>query len=773
MAQLPAELTGPIQCLMIDNFDSFSWNLYQQLCLLGAQVVVVRNDALEPAYFPHLKIQCLIISPGPGHPKTDSGISREAMSYFAGKVPVLGVCMGLECLVDMYGGEIEYAGEIMHGKTSRIRHDGRGCLKGIEQGFSSIRYHSLSAGIKSLPDVLAITASTEESGVVMGVRHRTFTVEAVQYHPESILSEGGNALIKNFLELKGGTWAENPNYQVHDISLPPFPIASPNGVPNPKRLPTILEKIHQQRLKDVAASKATPGTTPLDLTTLLSLHVSPPLIPLLPRLRQIPDRPALMAEIKRASPSKGDIAPTANAAQQALTYALAGASVISVLTEPTWFKGSLLDMRLARQAIDSLPNRPAILRKDFIIDEYQIQEARLHGADTVLLIVAMLPVPRLKLLYKCAKGLGMEPLVEVNNAEEMQAALDLGARVIGVNNRNLHDFEVDMGTTTRLADMVKQHDVVLCALSGIKSNEDVRGYTEQGVKAVLVGESLMRADDPAVFIRHLLDLPERVREEKAYQPLVKICGVRSPDVALAAANAGADLLGLVFAPHSKRFVTLEEATRISTSIRQRRATGDIVTETPSMMPPANVPWFNMHAERLSKTIARSRPLLVGVFQKQSLDEILCAVSVAQLDIVQLHGSEPLEWARHIPVPVIRAFHVKSGAENESLIDIARPGLHEFVLLDSVRDAKEGEEALSGGSGKVLDWEAIKAAVEDVGETQKMPVIVAGGLSPENVKAVVAIAKPWAVDVSGGVENEDGSSKDIAKIKAFVHAAKDV
>ena len=768
---LPAELTRPVQCLMIDNFDSFSWNLYQQLCLLGAEVVVIRNDAIEPAQFPQLQIQCLVISPGPGHPKTDSGISREAIQYFAGKVPVLGVCMGLECLVDMYGGEVSYAGEIMHGKTSRIRHDGRGCLKSIEQAFPSTRYHSLSAEIKSMPKELVITSTTEESGVIMGVRHRTYTIEAVQYHPESVLSEGGNSLIKNFLELKGGTWAENPSFQAHEPSLPPFPITPPNGVTNPKRLPTILEKIHQQRLKDVAVAKSTPGTTPSDLTTLLSLHLSPPQISFLSRLRQVPGCPALMAEIKRASPSKGDIAPNTNAAQQALTYALAGASVISVLTEPTWFKGSLLDMRLARQAIDGLPNRPAILRKDFIVDEYQIQEARLHGADTVLLIVALLPVTRLTQLYNCAKQLGMEPLVEVNNAEEMQAALDLGARVIGVNNRNLHDFEVDMGTTTRLVDMVKQHDVVLCALSGIKSNVDVREYTKQGVNAVLVGESLMRAEDPAAFIRHLLDLPEPLKEEKAYKPLVKICGIRSPDIAVAAADAGADLLGLVFAPHSKRFVSLEEAIQISAAIRQRRATDHTIADA-STDPPVNSPWFILHAERLSKSLVQSRPLLVGVFQGQSLDEILHAVSVAQLDIVQLHGSEPLEWAQHIPVPVIRAFHIKSGEEKASLADITRSGLHQFLLLDSVRDAKEGEEALSGGSGKVLDWEAIKSAVGDGEGVQRLPVIIAGGLTPESVKAIVAAAKPWAVDVSGGVETEDGSSKDVEKIKAFVLAAKD-
>ena len=135
-----------------------------------------------------------------------------------------------------------------------------------------------------------------------------------------------------------------------------------------------------------------------------------------------------MAEVKRASPSKGPIAMRTNAAQQALTYALSGASVISVLTEPTWFKGSLLDMRLARQAVDALgAARPAILRKEFIFDEYQIAEARLWGADTVLLIVAMLEQAQLERLCAYARALGMEPLVEVNNAQEMRRAFEIGA----------------------------------------------------------------------------------------------------------------------------------------------------------------------------------------------------------------------------------------------------------------------------------------------------------------------------------------------------------
>jgi len=221
---------------------------------------------------------------------------------------------------------------------------------------------------------------------------------------------------------------------------------------------------------------------------------------------------ALLAEVKRASPSKGDIvdASSPSAPAIALSYALAGASVISVLTEPKWFKGSLDDMRAVRAAVDALPNRPAVLRKDFILDPYQIDEARVYGADTVLLIVAMLSDSKLAELYDHSISRGMEPLVEVNNAEELERALKVGAKVIGVNNRNLHDFNVDMATTSRIADVIKEKyperasEVILIALSGITGRQDVERYAAQGVSAVLVGESLMRAHDKGAFVRELL-----------------------------------------------------------------------------------------------------------------------------------------------------------------------------------------------------------------------------------------------------------------------------
>lgn len=786
-------LEEPTETLLIDNFDSFTWNLYQYLCILGANVRVVRNDALTAEDFPKLRIKNLLISPGPGHPRTDSGISRDAIKYFAGKVPVLGVCMGLECVVDVYGGDISYAGEIKHGKTSKVQHDGRGIFKDIPQGIVSTRYHSLAADVKSLPADLAITAVTQESGVVMGVRHRKYTVESVQYHPESIMSDGGDSILKNFLGLKGGTWEENPAFSVTDTDDPKL-LAEKSGSTSSSKAPTILEKIYAQRLKDVEAAKATPGTTEADLSTLLSLHLSPPLISFVSRLRA--RSPALMAEIKRASPSKGDIALSASAAQQALTYALAGASVISVLTEPTWFKGSLLDMRLARQAIDSLPNRPAILRKDFILAEYQISEARLHGADTVLLIVAMLSPDRLNALYHYSLSLGMEPLVEVNNPAEMERAIELGAKVIGVNNRNLHDFQVDMGTTSRLAKLTAEHDVTLCALSGITGPEDVRGYVKEGVGAVLVGEALMRASDPAAFIRHLLDFPEPEvsPSSSARSPRVKICGLRSKQDALAAADAGADFVGVVFAPHSKRFVDVSIAADIAQFVRGLSKPS--APSPPRTTTSATLPWFANCAARLESSLeATKRPLVVGVFQGQSLEEIQRIVAAVQLDLVQLHGDEPADWAKHIPVPVIRAFHLPAKSSPTSVSDataspnttvhetgastrdMTRPGLNQFILLDAVRPGAK----LSGGAGMALDWEAARSIV-DAGELASssstiasspsappLPIILAGGLTPENIAEAAKIVRPWAVDVSGGVESN--GAKDPAKIRAFIAAAK--
>lgn len=261
---------------------------------------------------------------------------------------------------------------------------------------------------------------------------------------------------------------------------------------------TILDTIVARRREDVREAMA---TTPIGELQ-ARLADAPEVIDFKARLLQSPPV-AVIAEVKRASPSKGDIAPGIDAAEQALRYASAGAAGISILTEPTWFKGTLDDMLAARTAIASLGgSRPAILRKDFIIDTYQVVEARAFGADSLLLIVASLRDDEIATLIEFSRELGMEPLVEVNNAEEMNRAIDLGAEVIGVNNRDLRSFTVDLGTTDRLAGMVPEN-IVLAALSGISNRADVERFQSAGARAVLVGEALMAAADPGAKIAEL------------------------------------------------------------------------------------------------------------------------------------------------------------------------------------------------------------------------------------------------------------------------------
>jgi anthranilate synthase/aminodeoxychorismate synthase-like glutamine amidotransferase len=190
--------------LLIDNYDSFTYNLYQFLAEIGAEVIVRRNDELTIEQCRELHPDHVVISPGPGDPN-DSGISRDVIREFAGKVPVLGVCLGHQCIYDVYGGTVTGAGEIRHGKISRIKHDGKGVFAGIPAEFAACRYHSLAGTAPTLPDELTVTA-TSESGIIMGVRHKEFTVEGVQFHPESIATDHGKDLLRNFLKLEGGRW---------------------------------------------------------------------------------------------------------------------------------------------------------------------------------------------------------------------------------------------------------------------------------------------------------------------------------------------------------------------------------------------------------------------------------------------------------------------------------------------------------------------------------------------------------------------------------------
>ena len=189
--------------LMIDNYDSFTYNLVQYLQALGAQVQVVRNDALSVAQITALAPQRIVISPGPGNPD-QAGVSLQVIEQLGPRIPVLGVCLGHQSIGQVYGGKVIRAGNIMHGKTSPIRHEGKGVFAGLPDGYQATRYHSLVVDKDCLPEALEVTAWTENADgsmeEVMGLRHREYPVEGVQFHPEAILTEHGHALLKNFLE---------------------------------------------------------------------------------------------------------------------------------------------------------------------------------------------------------------------------------------------------------------------------------------------------------------------------------------------------------------------------------------------------------------------------------------------------------------------------------------------------------------------------------------------------------------------------------------------
>jgi indole-3-glycerol phosphate synthase len=207
---------------------------------------------------------------------------------------------------------------------------------------------------------------------------------------------------------------------------------------------------------------------------------------------------SLIAEMKRASPSRGDIRPGARVADIVRAYEESGARAVSVLTEPRWFGGSLDDLAEARAAVE-LP----IIRKDFLVDPYQLVEARVAGADAALLIVAALGRERLEEMMQAAAELGLDTLVEVHDEDEVEVAVEAGAEIIGINNRDLHSLEVDLRTTFRLLADVPAGTVVV-AESGISGRGDVRELEDAGVDAILVGEALMRVDDPRRAVEELL-----------------------------------------------------------------------------------------------------------------------------------------------------------------------------------------------------------------------------------------------------------------------------
>jgi indole-3-glycerol phosphate synthase/phosphoribosylanthranilate isomerase/anthranilate synthase/indole-3-glycerol phosphate synthase/phosphoribosylanthranilate isomerase len=443
-----------------------------------------------------------------------------------------------------------------------------------------------------------------------------------------------------------------------------------------------------------------------------------------------PGRVNLIAEVKRSSPSAGAIRSDADPVQVASLYAAHGAAAISVLTEPVYFSGSLADLRAVCAAVSC----PA-LRKDFIVDAHQVLEAAAAGAEAVLLIVASLAPAEIVTLRTLAEDeLGMDALVEVHDESEMQIAIDCGARIIGVNNRNLATLAVDLATSRALA-CYAQPGRVLVSESGLRTAADLRQLAELGYNAFLMGERLMRAPDPARELETLIaqSFPQTPgcsrntqsqgsSEFESGEVKVKVCGLTDAGDARLAVELGATMLGFNFYPRSPRYIAPAQARPIIAAI------------------PASIE-------------------TVGVFVNATVEEIASAIAASGISAIQLHGDEPPEFCRRLKqrlpgVSVIKAFRTEPGFAPE----MAAQYPADAVLIDAAC-------AGFGGSGIEADWDRARAVAAVLPRA-----ILAGGLTPGNVAAAIERVHPFAVDVCSGVEAVSGKGhKDSVRMHEFFAA----
>lgn len=415
-----------------------------------------------------------------------------------------------------------------------------------------------------------------------------------------------------------------------------------------------------------------------------------------------------ICEVKKASPSKGIIAEHFPYLDIAKEYEVAGAAAISVLTEPDFFKGD----KKYLQEIASTVKIP-VLRKDFIIDEYQIYQAKVWGASAILLICACLDVPTLTKFRELADSLGLSSLVEAHDENEVQMAIDCGARIIGVNNRNLKDFTVDVQNSVRLRNLV-QDDVIFVSESGLETPEDIQVLRDNNIGVALMGETFMRSPNKVEKLAYLYG-------PTYYTPKVKMCGISKVETIPAVVEAKPDYMGLVFAP-SKRQVTVEQAKILIEELHKQ--------------------CINHYDTKVVKT--------VGVFVNETLDNLVRIADTANLDAVQLHGDEDEAFIQSLKertnVEVWKAVQIRSAADVEKWIDSSA----DMLLFDAYHKDERG------GTGEVFDWSSLDAF--------ERPFMLAGGIDSTNVARAIRTVRPYGIDISSGIETN--GVKDDEKIKAF-------
>jgi len=435
-----------------------------------------------------------------------------------------------------------------------------------------------------------------------------------------------------------------------------------------------------------------------------------------------------ICEVKKASPSKGIIAEHFPYLEIAKEYEVAGAAAISVLTEPDFFKGD----KKYLQEIASTVKIP-VLRKDFIIDEYQIYQAKVWGASAILLICACLDVPTLTKFRELADSLGLSSLVEAHDEVEVQMAIDCGARIIGVNNRNLKDFTVDVQNSVRLRNLV-QDDVIFVSESGLETPEDIQVLRDNNIGVALMGETFMRSPNKIEKLAYLYG-------STYYTPKVKMCGISKIETIPAVIEANPDYMGLVFAP-SKRQVTVDQAKTLVEELHKQYANR-----------------YNRDAEQYSnQTLIHQESIkTVGVFVNETVESLLKIAKEVKLDVIQLHGDEDESFIQTLKeqsnVEVWKAVQVRSAADAEAWIDSSA----DMLLFDAYHKDERG------GTGEVFDWSSL--------DEFERPFMLAGGINSTNVARAIRTVRPYGIDISSGIETE--GVKDDEKIKAFTNIVRTI
>ena len=429
-----------------------------------------------------------------------------------------------------------------------------------------------------------------------------------------------------------------------------------------------------------------------------------------------------ICEVKKASPSKGIIAEHFPYLDIAKEYEVAGAAAISVLTEPGFFKGD----KKYLQEIASTVKIP-VLRKDFIIDEYQIYQAKVWGASAILLICACLDVPTLTKFRELADSLGLSSLVEAHDEHEVQMAINCGARIIGVNNRNLKDFTVDVQNSVRLRNLV-QDDVIFVSESGLETPEDIQVLRDNNIGVALMGETFMRSPNKVEKLAYLYG-------STYYTPKVKMCGISKVETIPAVVEAKPDYMGLVFAP-SKRQVTVDQAKTLVEELHKQYTKR-----------------YNNGAEQSNDDEIKT----VGVFVNETLENLVTIATEVNLDAVQLHGDEDEAFIQSLKertnVEVWKAVQIRSAADAEAWIDSNA----DMLLFDAYHKDERG------GTGEVFDWSCL--------DEFERPFMLAGGIDSTNVARAIRTVRPYGIDISSGIETE--GVKDDEKIKAFTNIVRTI